>query len=68
MLPEAIAIVVAPSAQEIGIYSLTEEGLDIVLQCRKSGFHPHPNEATLYTQADHIQVDNSLEVECIDFR
>jgi len=68
MLPEAIAIVVAPSTNEIGLYSLTEYGLDYVLRCRQKGFHPHPNEQSLYGEAKHTHVDNSLSVEVVDFR
>ena len=68
MLPEAIAIVVAPSAKEICMYSLTEYGLDALLRCTRTGFHPHPNESTLYGEAKHVHIDDSLSVEVVDFR
>lgn len=68
MLPEAIAIVVAPSAGEVGTYSLTEFGLETVLRCRQAGFHPHPNESRIYGEAGHVRIDDALSVEVVDFR
>ena len=68
MLPEAIAIVVAPTANEICTYSLSEYGLDYILRCRQKGFHPHPNEQSLYGEAKHIRIDNHLNVQVVDFR
>ena len=68
MLPEAIAIVVAPSAGEVGTYSLTEFGLETVLRCRQAGFHPHPNESRIYGEAAHVRIDDALSVEVVDFR
>lgn len=68
MLPEAIAIVVAPSYNEISIYSLTEHGLEYILKCRKTGFHPHANENTIYGEAKHVRIDDSLTVDVADFR
>lgn len=68
MLPEAIAIVVAPSTNEIGLYSMTEHGLNFVLKCRKTGFHPHPNESTIYGQPKHVRIDDNLTVEVVDCR
>lgn len=68
MLPEAIAIVVAPTFNDIGTYSLSEYGLESILRCRQSGFHPHPNEASIYGEARHVRIDDSLSVEVVDFR
>ncbi|KAJ6217159.1 hypothetical protein RDWZM_008316 [Blomia tropicalis] len=68
MLPEAIAIVVAPTSNEICIYSLTDHGLDYILQCRQTGFHPHPNELSLYGEASHIRIDNNLPIVVVDYR
>lgn len=68
MLPEAIAIVVAPKYNEICIYSLSEHGLDFILKCRKTGFHPHPNEIGLYGKSTHILIDDNLSIDVVDFR
>lgn len=68
MLPEAVAIVVAPSANEVDIFSLSEPGLDSIMRCRQKGFHPHPNEATLYGKAKHVRIDDTLHVQVVDLR
>ncbi|OTF70655.1 hypothetical protein BLA29_001060 [Euroglyphus maynei] len=68
MLPEAIAIVVAPTTAEIEMYSLTENGLEFILKCREKGFHPHSNEQSLYHSADHTIINDQLNVDVIDLR
>lgn len=68
MLPEAVAIVVAPSANEVDIFSLSEPGLDSIMRCRQKGFHPHPNEANLYGKAKHVRIDDTLHVQVVDLR
>ncbi|EEB06239.2 AMSH protein [Schizosaccharomyces japonicus yFS275] len=71
MLPEAIAIVLAPSKKlSSGIFRLLDPtGLQTVVQCRKPGlFHPH--EGRIYTSAEppgHVrELDAPLEV--VDLR
>lgn len=68
MLPEAIAIVVAPSVNEICMYSLTEYGLEYILKCPETGFHPHPNEQNLYQTSEHVIVDDNISIDIIDLR
>ncbi|CAO3617453.1 unnamed protein product [Mucor hiemalis] len=54
MLPEAIAIVCAPSQKpNFGIFRLTDPpGLDVISNCKKTpAFHPHP-DLPIYTGAD----------------
>lgn len=54
MLPEAIAIVCAPSQKpNFGIFRLTDPpGLDIISNCKKTpAFHPHP-DLPIYTGAE----------------
>ncbi|KAH7646472.1 AMSH-like protease [Dermatophagoides farinae] len=68
MLPEAIAIVVAPTTSEIQMYSLTEHGLEFILKCREKGFHPHTNEQSLYHSANHTIINDKLCVDIIDLR
>merc|ERR1711907_125398 len=43
MLPEAVAIVMAPTdrRRDHGCFSLTEPGLDVVRNCRQRSFHTH---------------------------
>ena len=50
MLPEAIAIVMAPSKNEQGVFKLTDPGLDVISNCRHPDmFHPHDmNDQELY--------------------
>lgn len=68
MLPEAIAIVVAPTTSEIQMYSLTDHGLEFILKCREKGFHPHANEQNLYHSSDHTIIDDKLNVDVVDLR
>jgi len=54
MMDEAIAIVVAPTAAErLGTFSLSKRGLQVLRECPRSGFHPHP-EGGLYSEASHV--------------
>jgi hypothetical protein len=49
MIPEAIAIVCAPSYDEIGTFILTPNyGMKEIADCSKSGFHPHTNNPPLF--------------------
>ncbi len=49
MIPEAIAIVVAPAYNEIGTFALTPTyGLKEIAECSKTGFHPHTNNPPLF--------------------
>merc|ERR1712110_841518 len=57
MIPEAIAIVCAPSYNQIGRYKLTSNyGLDYIAKCTKTGFHAHPKEPAIFEVADHIEL------------
>lgn len=66
LLPEAIAIVVAPSYDETKIFSLTSDvGLPIISNCPKTGFHPHPNDTTLYCTSSHVTFQDSRTLQTI---
>ncbi|WPH04165.1 Hypothetical protein R9X50_00705300 [Acrodontium crateriforme] len=73
MLPEAIAIVCAPSQNpDWGIFRLTDPpGLPHVLACEKKGlFHPH-SESHLYTDAlkpGHVVEGPGLRFQVVDLR
>ena len=72
MLPEAISIVVSPShIPGSGIFSLTlDHGMNIIENCRETGFHPHPNPTGLpiYAKASHVMMLDFDDVTIKDFR
>lgn len=69
MLPEAIAIVIAPKYNETGFFSLTpDHGLDLIANCRESGFHPHAKDPPLFAELDHVQLDDKSDVTLVDLR
>ena len=69
MLPEAIAIVIAPTYNETGFFSLTpDHGLDFIANCLKSGFHPHPKDPPLFAELDHVVIDENSDVTLVDLR
>lgn len=54
MLPEAVAVVIAPRDTErrVGVFRLeTPHGLKLILDCRLTGFHPHPEDVRIYGDA-----------------
>jgi proteasome lid subunit RPN8/RPN11 len=56
LMPEAIAIVYAPTAaRNWGIFNLTPQGMRALKQCKAEGFHAHPEEDR-FTTAQHVQV------------
>ncbi|KAF9951801.1 hypothetical protein BGZ70_000852 [Mortierella alpina] len=73
MLPEAIAIVCAPSHdKDYGVFRLTDPpGLQVITNCRqKPLFHQHPGEDDIYTDAcdqGHVELKD-LELEIVDLR
>jgi STAM-binding protein len=72
MLPEAISIVVSPRhIPGSGIFSLTRDhGMNVIKNCRETGFHPHPNPKGLpiYAKASHVMIIDSDDVTIKDFR
>ncbi|GFT37267.1 AMSH-like protease [Nephila pilipes] len=69
MMPEAIAIVCSPKYDKTSIFSLTPNyGLDYISQCQQKGFHPHPNEPTIYEESVHVKLDNHANVMVVDLR
>lgn len=48
MLPEAIAIVMAPSKGQQGCFSITPKGMEVLSKCSKRGFHQHSSSENLY--------------------
>jgi STAM-binding protein len=57
MLPEAIAIVMAPTdtKKKVGIFQLTDPpGLQTIASCKLKGFHPHDEPFAIYNNASHV--------------
>ncbi|CAF0774921.1 unnamed protein product [Brachionus calyciflorus] len=68
MIPEAIAIVCAPSYNQNGIFILNPSGLQEISECSKDGFHPHTKNPELFEECDHVTLDNNLRIKIIDLR
>lgn len=74
MLPESIAIVVAPKSNpNFGIFRLSDPyGINLITNCARRGFHPH-SEDGLYdicsrTNGGHVVVKRNLPLEVTDIR
>lgn len=65
MLPEAIAIVMAPTDRrsKVGMFRLTTPGgLGVVQRCTQRGFHQHEAPSTgqeIYELSGHVYLDES---------
>lgn len=74
MLPESIAIVMAPkdTSRKHGIFRLTTPGgMSAIRHCDKRGFHPHeplPNGEPLYKQCTDVYINPNLKLDVIDLR
>eukprot|EP00752_Nemacystus_decipiens_P002448 g2305.t1 len=55
MLPEAVAVVYAPSdnRKRVGVFRLTKpEGMKLIQECELKGFHQHPGDIKIYEEVD----------------
>ncbi|KAA8541251.1 hypothetical protein F0562_025142 [Nyssa sinensis] len=74
MLPEAIAIVMAPrdSSRTHGIFRLTTPGgMTVIRHCPRRGFHPHdpPSDGgPIYKQCTDVFMNSSIKFDVIDLR
>ncbi|KAK9926322.1 hypothetical protein M0R45_023560 [Rubus argutus] len=74
MLPEAVAIVMAPrdSTRTHGIFRLTTPGgMSVIRKCPHRGFHPHdqpPDGGPIYNTCADIYMNPNLKFEVIDLR
>ncbi|KAJ4969200.1 hypothetical protein NE237_015901 [Protea cynaroides] len=74
MLPEAIAIVMAPTdtSRQHGIFHLSDpEGLSLIRNCQQRGFHPHEEPADgspIYEHCSHVFFNPNLKFEIVDLR
>ncbi|KAK4479299.1 hypothetical protein RD792_014810 [Penstemon davidsonii] len=73
MLPEAIAIVMAPrdSSKNHGIFRLTPGGMTVIRACPKRGFHSHdpPDDGSpIYRHCTDVYMNSTLKFDVIDLR
>lgn len=74
MLPESVAIVMAPKdgSKKHGIFRLTTpDGMSIIRKCQQRGFHPHdqpPDGGPLYKTCTDVYMNPSLKFDVIDLR
>ncbi|KAK1281336.1 AMSH-like ubiquitin thioesterase 3 [Acorus gramineus] len=74
MLPESVAIVLAPTDQSrsYGVYRLTNPGGTTVLKdCQDTGFHTHQEPADgspIYEDCSSVYLNSNLRFEIIDLR
>ncbi|KAL1554802.1 ubiquitinyl hydrolase 1 [Salvia divinorum] len=73
MLPEAIAIVMAPrdTSRKHGIFRLTSGGMTIIRHCPRRGFHSHdpPSDGSpIYRTCTDVYMNPNLKFDVIDLR
>ncbi|KAL8140314.1 hypothetical protein V2J09_006335, partial [Rumex salicifolius] len=74
MLPEAVAIVMAPrdSSKKHGIFRLTTPGgMSVIRHCNRRGFHSHDppvDGGPIYKQSTDVYMDPDLRFDVIDLR
>ncbi|KAF0929111.1 hypothetical protein E2562_015218 [Oryza meyeriana var. granulata] len=74
MLPEAIAIVMAPTdtSRKHGIFHLTDPGgMGVIHDCPERGFHPHkapPDGSPIYEHCSHVYMNPDVKFDVIDLR
>ena len=56
-----------PKFNETGAFILTEEGMNVIGSCQKSGFHPHQKQPPLFRAAPHVHYFHS-GVSLVDWR
>lgn len=72
MLPEAVAIVVAPTdVKKVAVYTIpVPEAMAYLSKCPISGFHEHRTDINLFRDASHATLvpGNSVPFEILDLR
>ncbi|XP_027331193.1 AMSH-like ubiquitin thioesterase 3 [Abrus precatorius] len=74
MLPEAIAIVMAPTdtTSPHGIFHLSDpSGVSVIRNCQQRGFHPHeePSDGSpIYEHCSHVYMNANLKFDVVDLR
>ncbi|XP_073273663.1 AMSH-like ubiquitin thioesterase 1 [Primulina huaijiensis] len=73
MLPEAIAIVMAPKdcSRNHGIFRLTTGGMTVIRECPRRGFHSHDpplDGSSIYRHCTDVYMDSNLRFDVMDLR
>ena len=74
MLPEAIAIVMAPTdtSSPHGIFHLSDPaGVSVIRNCQQRGFHPHeecPDGSPIYEHCSHVYMNPNVKFDMVDLR
>ncbi|XP_031128652.1 AMSH-like ubiquitin thioesterase 3 [Ipomoea triloba] len=74
MLPEAIAIVMAPTDESSphGIFHLSDPGgVSVIRNCQQRGFHPHEEAedgSPIYEHCSHVYMNANLKFDVVDLR
>ncbi|KAI9123161.1 hypothetical protein K1719_006050 [Acacia pycnantha] len=74
MLPEAIAIVMAPTDTKSphGIFHLSDPGgVSVIRNCQQRGFHPHeePSDGSpIYEHCSHVFMNANMKFDVVDLR
>ncbi|XP_024922436.1 AMSH-like ubiquitin thioesterase 3 isoform X1 [Ziziphus jujuba] len=74
MLPEAVAIVMAPTdtSSPHGIFHLSDPGgVSVIRNCQQRGFHPHeePSDGNpIYEHCSHVYINPNLKFDVVDLR
>ncbi|KAL8481407.1 hypothetical protein ACS0TY_027787 [Phlomoides rotata] len=74
MLPEAIAIVMAPTdtSSPHGIFHLSDPGgVSTIRNCQQRGFHPHeePEDGSpIYEHCSHVYMNAKMKFDVVDLR
>ncbi|KAI3720313.1 hypothetical protein L6452_21229 [Arctium lappa] len=73
MLPEAVAIVMAPTdaSRSYGFFRLSDpDGMNVLRECQERGFHTHqePADGTIYEDCSNIYLNPNVRLEIYDLR
>ncbi|KAI3871293.1 hypothetical protein MKX03_017538 [Papaver bracteatum] len=74
MLPEAVAIVMAPTdpSRNYGIFRLSNPGgINVIRECEERGFHSHrePSDGSpIYEECSNVYINPNLRLEIFDLR
>ncbi|KAF7813557.1 AMSH-like ubiquitin thioesterase 3 [Senna tora] len=74
MLPEAIAIVMAPkdTTSPHGIFHLSDpSGVSVIRDCQQRGFHPHEEPldgSPIYEHCSHVYLNPNMKFDIVDLR
>ncbi|XP_065863754.1 AMSH-like ubiquitin thioesterase 3 [Euphorbia lathyris] len=74
MLPEAVAIVMAPTdtSSPHGIFHLSDPGgLSVIRNCEQRGFHPHEEAldgSSIYEHCSHVYMNSKTKFDVVDLR